>query len=355
MITDNQLIVYDVETPANCFILCTYEPTTNTKVEFKITEEEGDIMDVFKYMDDNKGKYWVSWNGIGFDNQVLEAIWKKRAEMKHMTNREIIDWIYDFSQDVIKVTRHGGYHRYSERKMTFKPIDLFKLHHFDNKMRMSNGGLKNMEYYLGMDIDTYEFDFSKTTIDEEELEIITKYCHHDVYATWLMYLLTRGRVNELPKFVPQWIKDLHEDNDQIQMRIDIGESFDIPCLNWSTTRIGTEITKQYYCKEKGIEIKDLPKKGMFRKNVKLKHCIPDYIQFETPEYQKILEDLKATVITEDEKIEHKVPLAMTNLYATIAKGGIHSTNKWNKFESNSEYMIVDADVDNAASRKLERA
>lgn len=344
MIKDEELIIFDIETPANCFVVCSYEPSTDTKREFKITKEKGDIKDVLKYLDDNKDKYWVSWNGIGFDNQVIEQIYRNGDFLLMATNREIIDYIYDYSQDVIKVSNHKGFHKYKEYQFTFKPLDLYKIHHFDNRNRMSNGSLKNMEYYLGMDIDTYEFDFTKKEIDDEELAKITKYCHHDVYATWLMYLLTTGRVDKLPEYVPNWIKDLHRENDQIQMRIDIGDSFNMACLNWSTTRIGTEITKQFYCKEKGITTKELPKKGMFRKIIKLKHCIPDFIKFKTPEYQKLLKELKETVITEDEKVEHKVSLPLTKLYVTIAKGGIHSTNNWNIFEKNQQYKIIDADV-----------
>ena len=50
----------------------------------------------------------------------------------------------------------------------------------------------------------------------------------------------------------------------------ISEEFGIDCLNYSDIKIGDELLKRSYAKEINKEVKDLPKKGFFRKEIKLK-------------------------------------------------------------------------------------
>ena len=73
---------------------------------------------------------------------------------------------------------------------------------------------------------------------------------------------------------------------KIQLRKDIEEEFGIQCLNYSDSKIGDEIIKKYYCQEKGIDIRELPRKGYFRKSIDMKNCIAHYVKFETKQLQE---------------------------------------------------------------------
>jgi len=100
--------------------------------------------------------------------------------------------------------------------------------------------------------------------------------------------------------------------------------------------------KKYYCEEKGIAYKDLPRKGFFRKEVKLKHCVADYVKFQTKELQAFLKEIKDTTLKQNDDFKKAIKFH-GNTYSFM-KGGIHSENKPEIFEADDEYMIVDWDV-----------
>ncbi|HEY6435630.1 MAG TPA: hypothetical protein VIY47_03505, partial [Ignavibacteriaceae bacterium] len=189
-----------------------------------------------------------------------------------------------------------------------------------------------MEYYLDLDVDVFDWNNDNETFTDEETNKLISYCHLDCITTYKMYLLTIGDTDN----------PVYKDNNQVQIRLDIIEEFNIPCMNFSNSKIGDEIIKKFYCEEKGIGYHDLPKKGMFRKKVHLKHSIPSYIKFETPQLNKLLEEIRKTSLSQDEDYTNQF-----NFYGetyTLAKGGLHSKSKNKIYSSDDEYVIIDADV-----------
>lgn len=244
---------------------------------------------------------------------------------------EISSFIHDEASLTIENNNYGVQPKYRESQFTFKPIDLFKIHHGDNKNRISSMSLKCMEYYLDMDIDVFGFKTTKE-FTEQECEELKKYCFHDIEATYKMYLLTIGDTEN----------PVYKENNQIQIRLDIQQEYNIPCLNYSDSKIGDEIIKKFYCEEKGITYSELPKKGTFRKEVKLKHCVPSYVKFETEQLYRILEEIKTTTLKQDESYNKK--FKFFNETYTLAKGGLHSASENKQYHSDDEYVIIDADV-----------
>jgi hypothetical protein len=124
--------------------------------------------------------------------------------------------------------------------------------------------------------------------------------------------------------------------------MDIQEEFGIPCMNYSDSKIGDEMIKKYYCIEKGIDYKELPKKGFFRKDIKVKHCIADYVIFTTPELQQFLKRInKMSMGMQD---DFKETINFYNNAYTFAKGGLHTENGPKVFEADEEHFIIDWDV-----------
>jgi hypothetical protein len=91
-----------------------------------------------------------------------------------------------------------------------------------------------------------------------------------------------------------------------------------------------------------MEYNQLPKKGFFRKDVKAKHCIADYVAFQTPELQQFLKHVKKQVFTMTDDFKESLEF-YGNTY-TFAKGGLHTENKPKIFEADEENIIVDWDV-----------
>jgi hypothetical protein len=134
---------------------------------------------------------------------------------------------------------------------------------------------------------------------------------------------------------------LYKGNNQIQLRQDIQEEFGIPCLNYSDSKIGDEMIKKYYCEEKNITYKELPKKGTFT-NVYVKNCIADYVSFQTPELQQFLQRIKKIKLGIQDDFKESIHF-YDNVYSFM-KGGLHTENKPEVFEADDEYEIIDWDV-----------
>ena len=166
--------------------------------------------------------------------------------------------------DIIHDANFDVFPEYKEEWLSFKQIDLFKVHHYDNKNRRVS--LKRLEFEMDLDnIEEMPIHHSKTNMTDDEIVMTIDYCHNDVLATYEFYKITTGDTNH----------PLYKGNNQIELRQDIEAEFGIPCLNYSDSKIGDEMIKKYYCQEKGIIYSELPKKGYFRKQIKMRDCIAD--------------------------------------------------------------------------------
>jgi hypothetical protein len=193
--------------------------------------------------------------------------------------------------------------------------------------------LKRLEFEMDLEnIEEMPIHHSKTNLTDEEIQMTKDYCKNDVMATYEFYKVTTGDTEH----------PLYKGNNQIELRQDIQEEFGIPCLNYSDSKIGDEMIKKYYCQEKRIQYSELPKKGLFRTEVKVRNCIADYVTFQTPELQEFLNKIKKEVLTM--KDEFKESLEFYGNTYTFAKGGLHTENKPKVFEADDDTLIIDWDV-----------
>jgi hypothetical protein len=173
---------------------------------------------------------------------------------------------------------------------------------------------------------------AKTNMTDEEIQLTKDYCKNDISATYQFYKITIGDCSH----------PLYKGNNQIQLRMDIQEEFGIPCLNYSDSKIGDEMIKKYYCQEKGIPYKELPKKGYFRKEIKMKHCIAQYVKFQTLELIEFHKSLKEATLGLMDDFKQTITFYENNY--TFAKGGLHTENSPKIFEADEEHYIIDWDV-----------
>jgi DNA polymerase elongation subunit (family B) len=100
--------------------------------------------------------------------------------------------------------------------------------------------------------------------------------------------------------------------------------------------------KKYYCEEKGITIKELPRKGYFRRSIALKNCVAHYVKFETKQLKDFLIQIKKTKLGTQDNFKEHIHF-YDNVYSFM-RGGLHTENKPEVFESDDEYEIIDWDV-----------
>ena len=325
------VLIYDIETMQELFLICIYKPDTNEMFDFQVSRNKNQLDGYMRFVEKHKDHYWVGYNNLRFDAQVTEWIIRNQDKWHEKAALEICAIIAQKAADTIHDANYEVFAEYREEWLTCPQIDLFKVNHYDNKNRMVS--LKRLEFEMDLEnIEEMPIHHTKTDMTEEEIQLTIDYCHNDVIATYEFYKITRGDTEH----------PLYKQQDQIQLRQDIQEEFGIPCLNYSDSEIGDEMIKKFYCQEKNIKYTDLPKKGYFRKEVLARNCIADYVAFTTTELQDFLKHVRRQKFTLTDDFKESVQF-YGNTY-TFAKGGLHTENKPKMFEADDESIIVDWDV-----------
>ena len=325
------VLIYDIETMQELFLICIYNPKFKTFTEFQVSKNTNQIDAFVRYAEEHDEYYWVGYNNLRFDSQVVEWIMRNYQQWHDLGALEVTAMIAQKAADVIHDANFDVFPEYKEEWLQLKQLDLFKINHYDNKNRRVS--LKRLEFEMDFhNIEEMPIHHTKTNMTDEEIQLTIDYCHNDELATYEFYKITVGDTDH----------PLYKGNNQVELRQDIYEEFGINCLNYSDSKIGDEMIKKFYCQEKGIKYPDLPKKGYFRKEVKAKNCVADYISFQTPELQAFFKHVKKQVFTMTDDFKESLPFK-GNTY-TFAKGGLHTENKPKIFEADEDTLIVDWDV-----------
>jgi hypothetical protein len=328
---DIKVFCGDVETLKEQFLIEIFIPKTQEWKEFGVNKYENTLDSFLKFIEEYKEYYFVSYNGLRFDSIVVEYIVRNHDKWIDCSNLEICAKICQKAQDVIDDANYELFPEYREFELCLKQIDLMRVSHFDNKNRLVS--LKRLEFELDLEnIEEMPIHFLKEGLTIEEVNTVKSYCKSDVWATYQFWLVCIGETSH----------PMYKENNQIQLRMDIETEFGIKCMNFSNAKIGDEIIKKYYCETKGIEYRNLPKKGMFRKSIFLKNCVPKSIIFETNQLQLFLKEIKAKELKMNEDFEHTIEFYGQKY--TFAKGGLHNVIDGKTYVSDENNDIVDIDV-----------
>lgn len=326
-----KVFIYDIETMQELFLIHVYDPQEDKGYDFLISQWHNNFDGFIKLLHDNPEHYWVGYNNLRFDAQVVEWVLRNCEQWHEASGLEITAKIAQKAADVIHDANFEVFPEFREDQLSFKQIDLFKVNHYDNKNRMVS--LKRLEFEMDLEnIEEMPIHHTKTNMTKDEIALTMDYCRNDVHATYEFYKITTGNCDH----------PLYKGNNQIELRQDIFEEFGIPCLNYSDSKIGDEMIKKYYCEQKGIKPADLPKKGFFRKEIRVKNCIADYVEFKTPQLKLFLKKMKGTVLGLQDDFKEHITF-YDNVYSFM-KGGLHTENKPEIFEADENYEIIDWDV-----------
>jgi DNA polymerase elongation subunit (family B) len=325
------VLIYDIETLKEMFLVGIYIPHEDAYHEFEVSKSKYDLDKFVDFSEKYKDFYWVGYNNLRFDIQVVEWILRKCHDWGEKSNLDVAGMIAQKAQDVIHDANYDVFAEYREEELSLKQIDLFKIHHFDNKNRRVS--LKRLEFEMDLEnIEEMPIHHTKVGMTLEDRKLTRQYCKNDVMATYEFYKVTIGDTNH----------PLYKGNDQIQLRLDIEKEFDIPCINYSDSKIGDEIIKKYYSEEKKIDIKTLPRKGKFRSHVYLSKCIAPYVQFKTVQLDQFLKKLRGMKMGMADDFKEQIHF-YDNVYSFM-KGGLHTENKPEVFEQDEDHLIIDWDV-----------
>jgi hypothetical protein len=310
--------IYDVETYPNAFTVAVEHAFAPLKWSFEISEFNDQREDFFRlihYIRNRKGRL-VGFNNINFDYPVLHLLLT--------TNKVTPENLYQKAQQIIQsqtFDENAWKNIVPENERVIEQLDLFKIHHFDNKARATS--LKILEFNMRSE-SIQELPFPVGTIlDQNQIETLKKYNAYDVAQTKQFY---------------------HHSVDMIKFREELSKLHNRNFMNHNDTKIG-----------KDFFIMELEKSGVkcfenkkpiqtIRPRIDLKDAILPSIEFEQPKFNEVLNWLKSQTITETKNAFKDLKVMIDGFPFVFGTGGIHGSIENEIVESNDEYVIVDLDV-----------
>jgi hypothetical protein len=325
------VVIWDIETLKEMFLVGIYDPHEKIYHEFEVSKSKYELEKFAEFCEKYKEHYWVGYNNLRFDSQVVEWVLRNYENWAEKTNLEIAAMIAQKAQDVIDDGNYELPPMYQEDELSLKQIDLFTIWHFNNKNRRTS--LKALQFYMNLEnIEEMPIHHTKANLTLEERRLTKEYCRNDVMSTYEFYKITRGETN---------IK-IYKGEDKIADRLAMEKEFGLKCLNWDDVKIGAEWNKLDYMALTGKPYKEIrPSEIKHFYGKKFKQFFPKWVNFQTKELKKFVDEFgeKYALATKQE-FKYKFN---DELIATIAKGGIHS-NESGRFlqpEEDEQYWQID--------------
>jgi len=314
-------IIYDCEVYPNCFMLVAKPADTGMAHYFEISpwlDHTKDIHQFFDYLKKNN-HVMIGFNNLGFDYPILHML----LRMGKATPKQL----YDKAMAIINAGDAEKFsHMVYPSDRVVPQIDLYKIHHFDNKARMT--GLKALEFNMRMD-NISDLPFPPgTVLTKEQIEVLRTYCQHDVEATRLFYEASK---------------------EQIAFRQQLATTYpDKDVLNFADVKLGKTIFEGHLLSS-GVECYQYSRGGRVPKQtprpyMALRDCVPSYVKFSNPEFLRIACYFKDAVITQTKGAFDGLVAKVGGLDFVFGTGGIHASVENERFDSTADMMIVDIDV-----------
>lgn len=325
------MIIYDLETFPNCFLLSMETLEGDTKATWEISQFRDDRAQLFDFLNWLKQTqtYMIGFNNINFDYPVLHYLWNN----PHATYQQL----YQKAMEIIEGQDRFDHIIWASDR--FAPqIDLFKMHHFDNRAKSTS--LKALQINMrSPSVQDMPIE-NGTVLTREQVErLLIPYNIHDVEETKRFAFLSR---------------------EPIEFRMGLVEQFGVDVLNWNDTKIGEQMVIQKlgddvcYDRSSGRrQIRQTP-----RHSIALADIIFPYVQLQHPEFARVLAYMKSTVLrAEDIGIDEEgTPLINTkgvftdlsakvgNLEYHFGTGGIHGSVERKVVKAGNGFIIRDIDV-----------
>lgn len=301
--------IYDIETYPNCFTLCAESADSGTHTIYEISDYKDDSRELMVFLNwlvRNKCRM-IGFNNVGFDYPMIHQFMKKGGDTCYN--------LYLKGQAIIDADRGDWSHVVWPRDRFIEQIDLYKIHHFDNKARHTS--LKTLEFNMRSEI-IEDLPFAPgTLLSKDDIETLRLYNHRDVKETKKFWFLSQQKVK------------MRE-----ELSIKYGRNF----MNHSDSKIGKDFFIMKL-NENGISTD----KQTIRESINLKDAIFNHIKFQDPEFTRVLEFLKSQVITETKGVFKDVTADSYGLDFVFGLGGIHASVDKRVVVAGDD-LIIDLDV-----------
>ena len=316
------VFVYDVEVFPNFFSCATKNTESGNIKVFEISEWQNDIVEIAKLFL-NKKIYFCGYNTIHYDAPLISYIIINLNELCKLPIWEVTKKLKDFSDLIITSKTSASWSKYKYANL-FPQLDLLTMM-FAQKLRV---GLKSIQVTMEYDnVEEYDGDFN-SPLPKSDREKLIAYNINDILSTEAL--------------MQRLVKD-------INLRVDIEKTLNVDVLNQDGVNLGVEVIKANYLKDSNKTWNDIKDLRSPCDELDLKDVIFDFINFKTPEFQKLHKEILATHLNLKEEKEKntadrwKKTVFINDLEITYSLGGIHTRNKPEIYRSDNQWIIIDSD------------
>lgn len=328
----NNAIVYDIETFPNCFTFAMEMLNSDITSVWEISEFRDDRQKLLAFFHELAATQtpMIGYNNVGFDYPVIHFLWNNPSATYQQ--------LYAKAMEIIEGQDRFGHIIWASDR--FAPqVDLYKMHHFDNKAKSTS--LKalqiNMRAPFVQDMPIKD----GTVLTKDQVEILVSYNKHDVLET--------------KRFA-------HYAHHAIEFRQGLEPLFGIDVYNWNDTKIGEQNMIQrlgddicYDMSTGKRKMRQTP-----RTRIALKDIIFPYVKLTTEPFKRIYDYMSSQTLTADdiasagaesESTAIKTKGVFTDLTTTVngveyhyGVGGIHGSVEKKRIQATDDWWIVDVDV-----------
>lgn len=265
--------IFDIETYPNCFSFIAIAADKSEKVVYECSTRKNQAADLFAFLDRLRAEQhrMVGFNNIGFDYPVIHDLLSVRDKAVTVSGKAVAVRAYRKAMALI-----GSDEKFEHIVRTadehVQQVDLYKIHHFDNKARATS--LKMLQFNMKSDtIEDLPFDVG-TALMDAQIDVLLHYNEHDVLRTLDFYNASK---------------------DLIKFREELTQKYGRSFINHNDTKIGKDYFIMRLEEELPGSCYQYDAKGRRtinqtkRKSIKIADCLFDYYDFARPEFVAVQE------------------------------------------------------------------
>ena len=315
--SEKQTILLDTECGPNYWLINLWNITTDKRVSILLTPDLSD--DEWKVRTDrlrsimqNPTYRFITFNGMSYDMPMIFYV------LSGKRNRDI-----KRANDLIIKSQIKYWEAEKALNIRIPALDHIDLIEPNPSVRQSQKTLAGRLHARKMQDLPYDPDMELTA---EQIEHVTEYCWNDIEVLRLLFEALK---------------------EPLALREALGKEYNQDFRSKSDAQMGEAIIKWGIEKATGRK----PERTSGQRGTSFTYPVPDWMSFQTPELQAILEAVRETefYIKPDGKVE--MPKSLEGRKITIGGstyamgiGGLHSTEANRMVASDDDNVLIDADV-----------
>ena len=319
-----QNFIYDIEVYPNVFTCSLIHHETDQRWMFEHSDrvnQIGQFTHLCDYLRVLPNARMVGFNNEGYDYPVIHHILTTGMSITP-------GQIYDKSYGIIKTPWNDRFHNIIWPNDRLIPqLDLFKIHHFDNKAKRT--GLKMLEFQMKRDtIEDLPYE-PGSVLTPDQIDVLKRYNDKDTDDTRAFFIKSESA---------------------IALRDELSLKYGQDMINFNDTKIG----KQYFinrlesqapgsCYLKDVSGRRIPRQTP-RDSIALADVVFPYVRFEREEFNRVLRWFQSQVITETKGAIDDLHTSVDGFRFDFGTGGIHGSVSSRCVTSDDTNCIIDIDV-----------